>query len=188
LTTTAKFVGSGNLISSAKFSDDRRYRYWLLRCWDPDGTTLAIIGLNPSTADEEKNDPTVSRCIERAKRLGFGRLLMLNMYAFRATYPRDLLAAFRGGIDIVTAPNMTFNLHAYCAEFQVTRTIAAWGKGLPIPLQRERQRFFELAGEGSYSWRGDWHLDCFRKNLDGSPAHPLYLPYSLTPQPWNYQP
>ncbi len=180
--TIAKFIGSGKLASSAKFSEDRRYRYWLVREWNTTRGTLAIIGLNPSTADEEKNDPTVSRCILWADRLGFGRLLMLNMYAWRATHPEDLWRAHREGIDIVTAPNMSFALHRYCQEFEVSQTIAAWGKGIPIDLHRQRQSFFKRAADRA----GQWHLDCFRKNLDGSPAHPLYLPYSLTPIPWNY--
>jgi hypothetical protein len=181
------------MTGSAKFSDDRRYRYWLLRSWGDYSRagTLAIIGLNPSTADEQKNDPTVSRCIEWAKRLGFCRLLMLNMYAFRATHPATMWAAFRQGIDIVTPPNLTFNLRAYCEEFQVTRTIAAWGKGaarkgLPFDLHHDRQKFFERAADEGAGWRGPWRIDCFKKNQDGSPAHPLYLPYSLTPIRWNY--
>ncbi len=171
------------MTGSAKFSDDRRYRYWLLRCWDAGLPTLAVIGLNPSTADEEKNDPTVSRCIAWGKKLRFGRLLMLNMYAFRATYPRDLWRAESSlKLDIITMPNSTQALLEYCRHFEASQIIAAWGKGTPrhalyANAHLGRARIFAGAG---------WRLDCFKKNQDGSPAHPLYLPYSLTPIPWNY--
>ena len=169
------------MIGSAKFSEDRCYRYWLLRSFDDCEIrslglhgTLAIIGLNPSTADAEKNDPTVSRCISWTRRLGYARLLMLNMYAWRGTDPRELWRANKNLVDIVGGPpNFRISLEEYCQRFEAKRIIAAWGNE-----KLERHRMFYAA---------DWRLDCFKKNQDGSPAHPLYLPYSLTPKPWNYQ-
>lgn len=77
---------------SAYFSADRVYRYCLTREVAPltgDGT-VTFIGLNPSTADETQDDPTIRRCIDFARRWGFARLKMLNLYAYRATDPRDL--------------------------------------------------------------------------------------------------
>ena len=161
-------------LNSAKFSSDRRYRYWLLSTMLPGAGTMAVIGLNPSTADENQDDPTVRKCKSWAQRLGFGRLLMLNMYAWRATDPQEMWAAHRRGADIVGGPaNFLLSLQEYCVRFEARRIIAAWGKD---KLQRSRL----LAA-------GTWELDCLKKNGDGSPSHPLYLPYSLIPRPWNYE-
>lgn len=162
--------------SSAEFSLDRRYRYWLQRAWQPAGKTLAVIGLNPSTADESANDPTVAKCMVWAQRMGFARLLMLNMFAWRDTDPKNLWYADRRGIDIVGGPpNFVLSLQEYCTRFGVSQIIAAWGN---LPHCRGRQDFFRAA---------PWNLDCFETNADGSPHHPLYLPYTLIPKPWNYE-
>lgn len=77
----------------AQFCDKRIYRYALARTWDEDLPVLAIIGLNPSTADEELDDPTIRRCISFAKRDGYGAICMLNLFAFRATDPKTMKAA-----------------------------------------------------------------------------------------------
>lgn len=79
--------------SAAVFSDCRRYRYLLTREWAPGLPSLCVIGLNPSTADETTDDPTIRRCIGFAKREGMGGLVMLNLFAWRATDPRDMKRA-----------------------------------------------------------------------------------------------
>lgn len=76
-----------NMIRSAVFSEDRRYRYVLVRDWSAHLPRVAFVALNPSTADEEKDDPTLRRCIRFARDWGFGSLAMLNLFAFRATDP-----------------------------------------------------------------------------------------------------
>jgi len=74
------------------FSSDRVYRYTLFREWDILNHECAMfIGLNPSTADETKNDPTVRRCIGFAKRFGYGAMFMTNLFAYRATRPEDMI-------------------------------------------------------------------------------------------------
>jgi len=79
---------------SALFSTCRTYRYALYRQLDQaNQTTVAFIGLNPSTADETKDDPTIRRCVGFARSWGFGFLLMQNLFAFRATDPRVMKAA-----------------------------------------------------------------------------------------------
>jgi hypothetical protein len=80
------------LISDAVFSEDRFYRYLLRRIWDSDKPMIAFIGLNPSTADEINNDPTITRCITRAHDSGYGGIYMLNLFAFRATDPKVMKA------------------------------------------------------------------------------------------------
>lgn len=72
--------------SSASFCPERVYRWTLHRLWD-DRPPLVVIGLNPSTADEARLDPTVTRCCRRAHLLGYGGLVMLNLFALRSTDP-----------------------------------------------------------------------------------------------------
>lgn len=76
--------------SVARYSDCEKYRYTLTRTWDANKKRVAFIGLNPSTATELKNDPTVTRIINYAKKWNFGSATILNLFAFRATFPDDL--------------------------------------------------------------------------------------------------
>jgi hypothetical protein len=66
-----------------------KYRYWLERMWDP-GPPLVWVMLNPSTADAEKDDPTIRRVRGFTKREGYGAFVVVNVWALRATDPRDL--------------------------------------------------------------------------------------------------
>ncbi|MGL4281256.1 MAG: DUF1643 domain-containing protein, partial [Albidovulum sp.] len=83
---------SGDTLSEALYSDCGAYRYRLSRDWS-EGPRIAFILLNPSTASEARNDPTVARCEGRARRSGFGGFDVLNLFGFRATRPADLRAA-----------------------------------------------------------------------------------------------
>lgn len=82
-----------NVKSVARFSDCEKYRYTLTRTWDHSKGKVVFIGLNPSTADEMKNDPTVTRMINFAKSWGFGTITVCNLFAYRATFPEDLKKA-----------------------------------------------------------------------------------------------
>lgn len=77
----------------AKFSECRKYRYALWRTWDETKPHVMIIGLNPSTADETKNDSTITKCINFAKSWDYGGLCMANLFAYRATKPSDMIAS-----------------------------------------------------------------------------------------------
>src|SRR3954454_21911255 len=77
---------------SAVFSKCNRYRYRLDRIWDEARPPLAFGMLNPSTADHERNDATIERCERRARALGFGSLIVWNLFAFRSTKPSTLKA------------------------------------------------------------------------------------------------
>ncbi|WP_198414927.1 MULTISPECIES: DUF1643 domain-containing protein [unclassified Cryobacterium] len=110
--------------SHAVLSDDELYRYSLLRVWDEELPTLVFVMLNPSTADAEVDDPTIRRCISFAKREGCGKLIVLNLYAFRATNPKALLTC----ADPVGDRNDSFlraNIGAR-TEFGFP-VVAAWG-------------------------------------------------------------
>ncbi len=154
------------MITDAYLSDDRLFRYWLLRTWDEKLPLLALIGSNPSVADESKDDPTIRKEIGFAERLGFGSILKLNVGAFRATNPRDWKAA----IDPFGPENTITHLQGYLAKFSPGTTVAAWGR----PCLTS-QRGIHRAEAIKKNIRG---MMCWGRNGDGSPRHPLMLPYS----------
>lgn len=136
---------------------------------------MAWIGLNPSVADENKNDNTISKEITYSRSWNYGGLLKLNLYAFCATDPRNLWEAQRKRVDIVGQENYQEDLlRRLIEEFpQVAKIIAAWG---PPGGDRGKQL-------GSMGLK----MDCLMKTKEGYPHHPLYLPFGLLPEPWNYK-
>jgi hypothetical protein len=149
-------IHRGDSRSWAKFSDDLRYRYELGRCWSPNLPTMLVAGLNPSTANETANDPTIRRCLAFAAREHCGTLLMVNAFAWRATEPAELLAA----ADAVGPEN---NAAIADARDRALIHVAAWGK----PHPRLRWRLGNLT---QFPWRA------FKLTDDGLyPRHPLYL-------------
>ena len=83
----------GDAPSTAVYSDCERYRYSLTRVWDHQADKVLFVMLNPSTATEVQNDPTVERCERRARTLGFGGFRVTNIFAWRDTDPRNMKAA-----------------------------------------------------------------------------------------------
>jgi hypothetical protein len=152
--------------SGANFSRCRQFRYTLWRRWDDSRPLVMMIGLNPSTADARRNDPTIRRCIGFAESWGHGGLIMTNLFAFRATYPTDLKAA----ADPVGPRNDWWIRRAAA---QADRIVALWGNDGSW-LNRSARIQGMLAGR----------LQCLRLNAGGQPAHPLYLPKVLVPQDW----
>jgi hypothetical protein len=156
----------------ARFSECRLFRYWLLRTWSPNLPTIAFIGLNPSVADMKCDDRTVHNCQMFARRWKYGRLLMLNIYAFRATNPKDMRKA-ADQLDISGGEqNSLAMLRQYLMDFNVEKTVAAWGRGVPLGAEAARV----IPG-----------MFCLAKNKDNSPKHPLYVSYSETPKPFNFR-
>ncbi|WP_017302616.1 DNA N-6-adenine-methyltransferase [Nodosilinea nodulosa] len=151
--------------SGALFSECRTWRYGLWRIWDESLPMVAFCGLNPSTADEENNDPTVRRCINFAKSWGFGGMFMLNAYGFRATLPKDMKAA----ADPVGPDNDKWL--AYFAE-RSEMVIAAWGAHCSFNREAE---VYELLKPNVY---------CLGTTKAGHPKHPLYLSASTERVPW----
>lgn len=147
--------------SSAHISHDGVYRYELRRTWGDEGLTACFIGLNPSTADADKDDATIRRCVSFAQSWGCGSLLMLNLFAYRAKKPKDLIAAEKRGVDIVGLGNRP--------DLVAVRTngaayvVAAWGaRGNLLNMQRA------VCAEISGLW-------CLGETKHGCPKHPLYL-------------
>ncbi len=85
-------MGDDAVDRRASFSRCGRFRYTLRRTWGP-GERLVFVGLNPSTADAHRDDPTIRRCTGFARREGYGGLVVVNVFAFRATKPTSLFAA-----------------------------------------------------------------------------------------------
>lgn len=154
--------------SEAVFSACGAYRYALTRQWDPDLPRLAWVMLNPSTADERRNDPTIARCERRARAMGCGAYRIVNLYAFRATVPRDLRAA---GYPV--GPGNAAALSA--AVGWADRIICAWGGDAPRGRAAEVVALLRDAGAALY------HLGLTQ---GGQPRHPLYRSYAVLPQQW----
>lgn len=153
--------------STATFSPCRTYRYSLWRRWgEPSQGYAMFIGLNPSTADEVENDPTVRRCIQYAKDWGYGALCMTNAFAFRETNPA-LMKAHPEPVG----PDNDAALVALAKDAGVV--VAAWGND---GLHRDRYKQVVALLPG---------LSCLRMTKRGQPWHPLYLPKSLTPAPYS---
>ncbi len=148
--------------SDAIFSKDRLHRYVLIREWDLSKPSLMIISLNPSTADEKKNDPTVRRCIGFAKKWGFGKLLMTNIFAFRATIPKDL---FNSKNPIGDKNNYWLKKLSKTTD----KVVLAYGNH-----GRFKNRHEEILKMIN-------NLYCIKKSKTGMPMHPLYLKYTKEP-------
>lgn len=164
---TRRHQGDG-VASVAVYSACGAYRYSLTRDWGA-GSRLLYVMLNPSTATEAQNDPTVERCERRARALGCGAFAVVNLFAFRATDPR----ALRRAPDPVGAKNDTALGRAVD---WTDRVICAWGNH-GGHLGRSAQVRERLAQAG----KPLLHLGL---TAQGEPRHPLYVGYAVEPQPW----
>jgi hypothetical protein len=159
----------GDAASTAVYSPSERYRYQLTRTWDPTGKRALFIMLNPSTATEVQNDPTVERCERRARALGFGAFRVTNIFAWRDTDPR----AMRAATDPVGPENDAAILDS-CPWADTI--IAAWGTH-GAHLGRGAAVAALLEGTG----RDVHHLGLTK---GGHPKHPLYIAYTQQPERW----
>lgn len=155
--------------SWAIYSDCERYRYSLTRVWDAAGRRALFVMLNPSTATEVQNDPTVERCERRARALGFGAFQVTNIFAWRDTDPRKMRAA--------TEPVGPENDHAILAGADwADSIIAAWGThGAHLNRGAEVEKLLRSAGHELF------HLGLSKA---GHPKHPLYISYAHQPEIW----
>lgn len=159
--------------TEAYLSSDRLFRYWLLRVWNPALPLYATIGSNPSTADEQSDDPTIRKEIGFGARLNFGGLLKLNVGAFRATKPSD----WRRAIDPIGPENTVEHLQGYLIKFAPFLVVAAWGNPVVTSPRGER------AAADVCQWIRGMH--CWGRNANGTPKHPLMLGYDTKLEPFN---
>lgn len=140
----------------ADFSEDRKYRYCLWRIWDLPKPRVMFIGLNPSTANESKNDNTITKVVKIAKTNGFGGVYMMNCWAFISTDPKQLQInpiSSRWNDSLLTV------IASKCKE-----VVFAWGN---FSIVKELERDKELCDMFP-------NAKALHINKNGSPKHPLY--------------
>lgn len=159
--------------TGADFSLCRKYRYKLWRIWDNNKPIMMFLMLNPSTADETQNDPTVERCERRARMSSFGGVVICNIFAFRATDPKDMKAAS----DPIGPDNNTIIIaESKAAEI----VVCAWGNHGSFNNRSAEIKKMLFAE----------HIvvHAIKISKSGEPAHPLYQPYARVPLFWTYEP
>lgn len=167
-----------NITGTAEFSADRVYRYSLGRVWSRRAPHLVIIGLNPSTADDRRDDPTIRRCVGFARQFGYGGLKVVNLFAYRSTEPD----ALRHAADPVGPDN----------SLAIRKAVGDCLCSLPVPGGTARVRVLCAWGaRGVYldqdlavmDWLDGLDIEtvCLGVTNNGSPKHPLYLPAGITP-------
>ena len=139
----------------AVFSDNRKYRYSLRRIWDRNKPMIMFIGLNPSTANETTDDPTIRRVIRFAKDWGYGGVYMTNLFGIISSNPKILKTDNNpiGENDIWLG-----NISKLCTEI-----VFAWGN------------FEEAIERGKEVTKMFPNAKVLGKNKNGSPKHPLYI-------------
>lgn len=151
----------------ATLSADKRYRYRLWRTIGSGSRTILFVMLNPSTADASVDDPTIRKCRGFAQRLGFDRIEVVNLFAWRATDPKELPKA----VEPVGRENdQTILERALAAQL----VIAAWGatefkNGMVTRRAREVRQLLTGAGVT---------VQCLGRAQNGEPRHPLMLAYA----------
>lgn len=158
------------MYSSATISNCGRFRYTLQRAWDQTLPTLMFIMLNPSTADAHEDDPTIRKCIGFAERNGFGSIIACNLFAYRATDPKDLArAGFPVGSE--NDSHMEVELRALSRYGDGSKIVFAWGA--------HARKHSTRVAQVDHLVRSCGHEPHALKLLaDGIPSHPLMLPYS----------
>lgn len=148
------------------------YRYLLSRTWDRSLPTQVWVMLNPSTADANTDDPTIRKCVAFAKREGFGKIAVLNLFAYRATDPAEL-ATVEDPIGPINQQTLEYLL-------PVARSIVfAWG----AQAERYRDRVKEVTSIATRAVP-----QCLGVTKDGHPKHPLYLPLDSKLEPLKVAP
>lgn len=148
----------------AYFSPDRKYRYWLSRIWDGRLPFVQFIGLNPSTANENTDDPTIRRIVSFAKDWGYGGFYMTNLFGFVSPYPDELMTCD----DPIGDNNFWLKeVRSWCRD-----VVFCWGSFEVFGRDKEVTAMFPEA-------------TCFGLTKGGNPKHPLYL--SKNTRPVNYK-
>lgn len=144
---------------NAIFSEDRKYRYALWRVWDSEKPKVMFIGLNPSTANENENDPTIRRVVRFAKDWGYGGVYMMNLFPIVSTDP-SILTEFESSDCSEDLENMT---HLLEVKRKCQHIVFAWGN-----FKEAIQRAKSVSGYFK-------DATCLGINKNGTPKHPLYI-------------
>lgn len=153
------------MIGSATFSIDGQYRYLLSRIWDRSKGSVCFVMLNPSKANATDSDKTIDRCISFAKSWDYGSIEVVNLFAFVSTDPQLIYSC-----PYPVGPENDYFLDLALKNNK--EVILGWGN---IGNHNDRAVLFLNKFK-------NFNFKCLKKNQDGSPAHPLYLPSNLKPQ------
>ena len=162
--------GGERIENGAVFSPCKIYRYTLWRVWDRTLPLVNFVMLNPSTADEVLNDPTVERCERRARKMGYGGLIVTNAFALRSTDPKGLRR-----IDDPVGPENDHHISVSAA--QAALVVCGWGKHCDAVAPGRGNRILQAIHAGGRV------PHALKLNGDGSPQHPLYIGYATLPRP-----
>jgi hypothetical protein len=155
----------------------QNHRYVLRRSWMGNGGVVNFIMLNPSTADDVFDDATIRRCVGFAKRWGFSGLVVTNLFAYRATQPKDLKALLNtsGGWRLAIGDDNTAHLDR---EAKNAKTIVcAWGDNVDSLPEYATHRDLDVI-----QMLRVYDLYCIRRTKRGNPAHPVREPYKDAPE------
>jgi hypothetical protein len=157
------------VLSNAVYSRCEKYRYSLTRIWNEGLQKITFIMLNPSTATEIQNDPTVERCEQRARSLGYGSFRVCNIFAWRDTDPKKMKLAYN--------PIGEFNDQVILEScLWADLILCAWGTH-GNHLDRDQDLLSKI-----YITKKDLYHLGLSKN--GFPKHPLYISYAQKPLRW----
>ena len=161
---------------TAVLSGDRIYRFELRRVVSESNLgTVCWIMLNPSTADETEDDPTIRRCIDFTRRWGYRDLVVVNVWPFRSTDPKGLQRWLRGWDSGQLAVGIRNWNHVRTVALASDYVVAAWG----THGQRERGPILvKMLMDAGVA------LHTVRVTPRGAPGHPLYVPKIALPEPW----
>jgi hypothetical protein len=160
------------VVGGAHFSPDRQYRYVLWRRWGKPvrvESTVLFVMLNPSIADADRLDPTVTRCVGFARSWGFNRLYVGNACALVSTDPRALAV----DPDPVGNPENDKAIRTMARRSRLV--VVAWGTHLSHTRAQTVLRVIRDAGRTPHA---------LAVTKSGAPGHPLYLPASRRPEPY----
>ena len=150
------------MLSGAVLSEEEiaLYRYLLWRVWDDGLPVLLVIMLNPSTADHSSNDRTIETLLTRARMTGHGSILVLNLFAWRATEPAEMKKA--------EDPVGQHNDAAIAAALEAGECtlLCAWGTH-GTHMGRSEDVLCRIAQQGKNPMT-------LKISKDGQPEHPLY--------------
>lgn len=173
--------GPNGVRAGAVVSDCGRYRYCLTRRWVPgrdvtaETRPLVLVMLNPSTANATEDDPTIRKCMGFARRLGRGGIIVANLFAWRATKPADLWRAAAEGQDVVGP----VNVHALVGAMRAAPDVVfAWGAQPARHVAERVRQVVDIAHDLAR------YVRCWGVSADGSPRHPLMLPYTTPLVGW----
>ncbi|HWY11777.1 MAG TPA: DUF1643 domain-containing protein [Bacteroidia bacterium] len=148
--------------NGAIFSECRKYRYALWRIWDKSKPMVMFIGLNPSTANENKDDATIRRVRTIASTLGYGGVYMTNCFPYISTDPKQLNEFG----NTATNDHWLLLVKDICHD-----VIFAWGNFKIVSESGRNKELIEMFPNAK----------ALHINKNGSPKHPLYCPSDIQP-------